>query len=105
MVERIEPQLGVRKPTFLYDYPSERRSLSRLKSGEPSLAERFEIYIGGLELANAFTELNDPIEQRRLFHSEMETRQALGKGVFPMPEKFLEELETMPPSAGCPKDR
>lgn len=100
MVERIEPQLGVRKPTFLYDYPSERRSLSRIKSGEPSLAERFEIYIGGLELANAFTELNDPIEQRRLFQSEMETRQALGRGVFPMPEKFLEELETMPPSAG-----
>ncbi|MCX8118988.1 MAG: EF-P lysine aminoacylase EpmA [Desulfobacterota bacterium] len=100
MVERIEPRLGIGKPTFLYDYPSERRSLSRLKPEDPSVAERFELYLGGLEIANAFTELNDPEEQRRVFQSEREARLLAGKEVYPMPEKFLEELEAMPPSAG-----
>lgn len=100
LVRDIEPHLGIKKPTFLYDYPSERRSLARLKKENPTVAERFELYLGGLEIANAFTELVDPEEQRRVFLSEMKIRRSLGKEVYPMPEKFLEELESIPPSAG-----
>lgn len=100
MVREIEPRLGIERPTFLYDYPSERRSLARLKKEDSSVAERFELYIGGLEIANAFSELTDPEEQRRVFWSEIKTRQSLGKKVYPVPEKFLDELESMPPSAG-----
>ncbi len=100
MVREIEPRLGTERPTFLYDYPSERRSLARLKKEDPSVAERFELYLGGLEIANGFSELIDPEEQRKVFQSEMEVRQSMGKKMYPMPEKFLDELQTMPPSAG-----
>ncbi len=100
MVRDIEPKLGMEKPTLLYDYPAERRSLARLKKENPSVAERFELYIGGLEIANAFSELIDPEEQRKVFNSELEIRQSLGRQVYPMPENFLNELEAMPPSAG-----
>ncbi len=100
MVQDIEPNLGIKRPTFLYDYPSERRSLARLKRENPNVAERFELYLGGLEIANAFSELTDPEEQRRAFEAENETRRLLGKEIYPMPERFLEELEEMPPSAG-----
>jgi len=100
MVENIEPHLGINKPTFLYDYPSERRSLARLKEEDPTVAERFELYLGGLEIANAFSELTDVEEQRKVFESEIETRRSLEKEIYPMPEKFLAELNVMPPSAG-----
>jgi elongation factor P--(R)-beta-lysine ligase len=100
MVQEIEPRLGIRKPTFLYDYPAERSALARLKREDPSVAERFELYISGLELANAFSELVDPQEQRNRFLREQENRRRLGKPVYPMPETFLDELEEMPPSAG-----
>ncbi|NWF92991.1 MAG: EF-P lysine aminoacylase GenX [Syntrophaceae bacterium] len=100
MVRDIEPRLGIEKPTFIYDYPAARRALARLKQEDRTLAERFELYIGGLELANAFSELIDPEEQREHFLRENENRQAMGKPVYPLPEKFLEDLEDMPPSAG-----
>jgi len=100
MVEAIEPGLGRGKPTFLCDYPSERAALARLKKEDLSLAERFELYIGGLEVANGFTELTDPGEQRDRFERENATRRALGKPAYPMPEKFLDELSEMPASAG-----
>ncbi len=100
MVEEIEPHLGIEKPTFLYDYPAERRSLARLKKENPTVAERFELYLGGLEIANAFSELIDAEEQRNVFRTERSIRQSLGKKLYPMPEKFLNELEAMPPSAG-----
>lgn len=100
MVRDIEPKLGIEKPTILYDYPAERRSLARLKENNPAVAERFELYIGGLEIANAFSELIDPEEQRKVFKSEIGIRQSLGRPVYPMPEKFLNELEALPPSAG-----
>jgi len=100
MVRDIEPGLGIKKPTFLYDYPSERRSLARLKKEDPAVAERFELYLGGLEIANAYSELIDAEEQRKVFESEMETRRLLGKEIYPMPEKFLTEMEEMPASAG-----
>jgi len=100
MVQDIEPRLGIQKPTFLYDYPAERRSLARLKKEDPAVAERFELYLGGLEIANAFSELTDAEEQRKVFQAEIEIRRSLGKKVYPLPEKFLTELEEMPSSAG-----
>lgn len=100
MVSEIEPRLGVSKPSFIYDYPAERGALARLKLDDPTVAERFELYIGGLELANAFTELVDADEQRQRFHHEETFRCSLGKSPYPVPEKFLAELPDMPPSAG-----
>jgi lysyl-tRNA synthetase class 2 len=100
MVQEIEPNLGIGKPTFLCDYPAERGALARLKHDDPTSAERFEFYIAGLELANAFSELVDPEEQRKRFVVEEAHRRSMGKHPYPMPERFLQELEQMPPSAG-----
>jgi lysyl-tRNA synthetase class 2 len=100
MVRDIEPRLGVKKPTFIYDYPAERGALARLKPGDPSVAERFELYIGGVELANGFSELVSSEEQRRRFHLENKYRQSIGKSIYSMPDKFLAELDGMPSSAG-----
>ena len=100
MVCKIEPQLGLDTPTFLMEYPSERGSLARKKHGQENVAERFELYIGGLELANAFSELVDSEEQRSRFLQEQQIRAAAGKTVYPLPEKFLQELSSVPPSAG-----
>jgi lysyl-tRNA synthetase class 2 len=100
MVEQIEPQLGNGKPTFLYDYPAEFGALARLKKTDSSIAERFELYIGGLELANAFSELTDPVEQRRRFIGEAAARALLQRKTYPLPENFLAELAAMPSAAG-----
>jgi len=100
MVEEIEPNLGTIRPTFLYDYPASLAALARLKPGNRALAERFEIYIAGLELANGFSELNDPVEQRARFERELQIRDAEGKETYPMPERFLRSLEHMPDAAG-----
>jgi len=96
----IEPRLGGRKPTLLFDYPLAFASLARVSKDNPAFAERFEIYIGGLELANGFSELTDAEEQRRRFESENEVRQKRGRMPWPMPEKFLEAISRMPESAG-----
>jgi lysyl-tRNA synthetase class 2 len=100
MVEKIEPRLGSQRPTFIFDYPAERGALARLHVDDPSVAERFELYIGGIELANAFSELTDPSEQRVRFSREAAVRSDLGRRDYPLPEKFLDELSDMPPSAG-----
>jgi len=100
MVQDIEPKLGIEKPTFIYDYPAERGALARLKQEDPTLAERFELYIGGLELANGFSELVDSEEQGKRFHMENASRQSYGKPIYSIPDKFLAELDQMPPSAG-----
>jgi lysyl-tRNA synthetase class 2 len=100
MVQEIEPKLGLGKPTFLYDYPAQRGALARLKPEDPAVAERFELYIGGLELANGFSELVDPEEQRRRFEKENENRRVMGKVLYSIPEKFLSELGEVPLSAG-----
>jgi elongation factor P--(R)-beta-lysine ligase len=100
MAEEIEPQLGNTGPVFIHDYPASRGALARLKPQAPSVSERFELYMGGVELANAFTELTDPAEQRTRFINEQEIRVALGKRRYPMPEIFLQELSHMPPAAG-----
>jgi len=100
MVEEIEPHLGISKPVFLYDYPASFAALAKLKEGAPDFAERFEIYIGGLELANAFSELIDAGEQKSRFETDRRERERLGKTVYPFPKRFLESLPEMPPSAG-----
>jgi len=100
MTSEIEPKLGRKKPVFLYDYPASLASLSMIKSDNPSIAQRFELYIAGLELCNAYTELTDPEEQKKRFEIEQNKRHGLGKRVYPMPEKFLEALEFMPGASG-----
>jgi lysyl-tRNA synthetase class 2 len=100
MVTRIEPALVHEKPVLLVDYPIELAALARPKPGDPSVAERFELYAGGLELANGFSELNDPVEQRARFLEANQRRLKNGLQALPIPEPFLEELATMPPSAG-----
>ena len=96
----IEPHLGHKKPLFIYDYPAVGASLARLKPENRSIAERFELYISGLELCNAFTELTDAIEQRLRFEHEQKMRSKSGKQVYPLPEKFLESLLFMPEASG-----
>ena len=100
MVQEIEPNLGTPKPTFLHDYPASLGALARLKRDDPAYAERFELYIAGLEVANAFSELTDVREQRERFEREREKRRVQGKTVYPLPEKFLRSLHHMPQAAG-----
>jgi len=96
----IGPRLGLEKPVFLYDYPALHGALAKRKPGNPDLAERFELYIGGMELCNGFTELTDPEEQRKRFEEEIQFRKTAGKRTYPMPERFLSDLRFMPNAAG-----
>ena len=96
----VEPRLGRGRPTFLYDYPAACAALARRKDADPALAERFELYIAGLELANGFSELTDVAEQRDRFAQARAERRALGKPDYPSAEAFLEALGAMPPTAG-----
>lgn len=100
-LERIEPHLGIGAPTILYDYPLGMAALSRRKPEDPRLAERFELYVCGLELANAFGELTDAAEQRARFAADQQRKQALYGEVYPIDEDFLAALEHgLPPCAG-----
>ncbi len=99
LVAEVEPNLGWRGPVFLYDYPVELGSLAKIKSDTPNLAERFELYICGIELANGFSELVDPEEQRLRFTAELAKMQKYGHSAT-MPEKFLQDLERMGETAG-----
>ena len=100
LTDEVEPHLGKERPTFLTEYPSSLAALARTKPGEPQVAERFELYLDGLELANAFSELTDTEEQRRRFEEDEALRRSAGKTPYPLPEKFLAELATMPEAAG-----
>lgn len=100
LVTKIEPSLIREKPVLLVDYPIEMAALARPKPGDRSVAERFELYAGGMELANGFSELNDPIEQRFRFLEANRKRISNGLPPLPIPEPFLKELASMPPSAG-----
>jgi len=100
-LERIEPHLGLGAPTILYDYPASMAALSRRRPDDPRLAERFEVYACGLELANAFGELTDPAEQRARFIADQARKQALYGHTYPIDEDFLAALEQgLPPCAG-----
>jgi len=100
LVRDIEPHLGQGAPVFLCDYPASQASLSRLHPDNPALAERFELYVNGVELANGFSELTDTCEQRQRFRREQEIISALGRQPGPMPEPFLADLARMPAAAG-----
>ena len=100
-LDRVEPHLGVQKPVILYDYPAPMAALAKRKYDAPDLAERFEVYIAGVELCNAFTELNDPDEQRQRLEEEIAQRVREGNPAYPIDECFLSALEYgMPPSGG-----
>jgi len=96
----IEPRLGKERPSFLTDYPASMAALAKLKSSDTGFAERFELYIAGIELANGFSELTDPVEQRQRFHDELSIRKKAGKIITPMPERFLNDLASLPETAG-----
>lgn len=100
IVSEIEPRFNNCKPVFLYNYPVSQAALSKISRDNPDVAERFELYMGGLELANAFSELTDAEEQKKRFIDEEKNRKKRGKTDYPFPEKFINDLENMPPSAG-----
>jgi elongation factor P--(R)-beta-lysine ligase len=99
-LDRIEAELARSPPTFVFDWPAPLGALARPKPGDPGVVERFELYAGGLELANAFGELTDPVEQRRRFTDEARVRAERGKAVYPVDEELLAALPAMPPTAG-----
>jgi lysyl-tRNA synthetase class 2 len=100
LVDYIEPRLGIDRPTFLYDYPAKLAALAKLKDTDTNVAERFELYIGGMEIANGFSELNDVEEQRRRFEQALQLRAQKNWTQYSMPDKFLNSLRSLPPSAG-----
>jgi elongation factor P--(R)-beta-lysine ligase len=101
-LDKVEPQLAAQESaTILVDWPAPLAALARRKPDDPSTALRFEAYIGGIELANAFDELTDPVEQRARFGDDQRIRAERGKPVYPLDEKLLAALaEGLPPSAG-----
>jgi lysyl-tRNA synthetase class 2 len=100
LCQHVEPQLGRQHPVFLYDYPAELGALARKKQDNPEVAERFEIYMAGMEIANGFSELTDALEQRQRFEKELKKNESRGRPAGMMPEKFLESLGAMPETAG-----
>jgi lysyl-tRNA synthetase class 2 len=100
IVEKVEPNLGHGRATILCEYPASQAALARPKPGDPRVAERFELYACGVELANCFGELTDPAEQRRRFEIEMAEKQRLYGERYPIDEDFLAALAVMPPASG-----
>ena len=100
LTERVEPNLGIGRPTVLYAYPVSEAALAQVRSDDPSVAERFEFYCCGVELANAFHELRDPIEQRQRFASSMEKQQRIFGASHPIDEDLLAALADMPDASG-----
>lgn len=100
MVEKIEPFLGIGRPTILMEYPISEAALARPKPGDPRFAERFELYVCGVELANAFGELTDAGEQRRRFEAWMDEKQRIYGERYPIDEDFLAALAAMPEASG-----
>lgn len=102
MVTKVEPNLGREGLTFLMDYPASRASLSRLSAADPKVAERWELYRNGLELANAFGELTDGAEQRRRFEAALKFRAENNMHPYPEPVEFYAALDKgLPRSSGC----
>lgn len=101
LVERIEPQLGLERATILCEYPVSEAALARVAPHDPRVAERFELYACGVELANGFGELTDAAEQRRRFETEMDEKARVYGERYPLDEDFLDALPHMPDAAGC----
>jgi lysyl-tRNA synthetase class 2 len=100
LLAKVEPHLGDGRATILDQYPAELAALARPAAGDPRLAERFELYACGVELANAFGELTDAAEQRRRFEAEMREKERRWGERYPIDEDFLAALAQMPPAAG-----
>ena len=100
LVEHVEPRLGLGRPTVLDRYPAAEAALARRTTDDPRLAERFELYACGVELANGFGELTDPGEQRRRFRAEMAEKQRLYDESYPLDEDLLAALALMPEASG-----
>jgi elongation factor P--(R)-beta-lysine ligase len=100
LVERIEPNLGLGRAAILYEYPVAEAALARPTRGDPRVAERFELYACGVELANGFGELTDPAEQRRRFEAEMAEKARVHGERYPLDEDFLAALGCMPAASG-----
>ncbi len=100
LVERVEPNLGIDRPTILFEYPRVEAALARACAHDARLAERFEMYVCGVELANGFGELTDPIEQRARFEAEMREKERVYGERYPVDEDFLAALAHMPPASG-----
>ncbi|MFM9938575.1 MAG: EF-P lysine aminoacylase EpmA [Hyphomicrobiaceae bacterium] len=99
--ERIEPYLGLYRPEMLCEYPTHEAALARSCAHDPRVAERFELYVAGVELANGFGELTDAAEQRRRFEAEMAEKQRVYGERYPLDEDFLAALAHMPAACGC----
>ncbi len=100
LVERIEPRLGFGRATVLHGYPVSEAALARVSAADPRVAERFELYACGVELANGFGELVDPAEQRRRFGLEMDEKERVYGERYPLDEDFLAALGHMPAASG-----
>jgi len=100
LVTKVEPNLGIGAITVLYEYPAVEAALARVCSHDARISERFELYACGVELANGFGELTDPLEQRRRFTAEMDLKEKLYGKRYPIDEDLLEALKLMPPASG-----
>jgi lysyl-tRNA synthetase class 2 len=100
LVERVEPRLGLDRATVLYEYPAVLSALARPSPSDSRWAERFELYACGVELANGFGELNDPLEQRRRLAEQMAERERIYGERYPLDEDFLAALAQMPQASG-----
>ena len=100
LVERIEPNLGIGRATILDEYPVSEAALARPAAHDSRVAERFELYVCGVEIANAFGELTDAAEQRRRFETEMAEKERVHGERYPVDEDFLAALAEMPPASG-----
>jgi lysyl-tRNA synthetase class 2 len=100
LLERVEPHLGMERATVLDEYPLCEAALARPAAHDGRVAERFELYVCGVEVANAFGELTDPAEQRRRFEAEMAEKQRVHGERYPLDEDFLAALGRMPPASG-----
>jgi lysyl-tRNA synthetase class 2 len=101
VVEKVEPRLGGGRPTILCEYPISEAALARPKPGDPRVAERFELYCCGVELANCFGELTDPAEQRRRFETDMAEKERRYGERYPIDADFLAALAAMPAASGA----
>jgi elongation factor P--(R)-beta-lysine ligase len=101
LVERVEPAIGNGRATILCEYPLPEAALAQPKPGDARVAERFELYACGVELANAFGELTDPAEQRRRFIADMDEKERLYGERYPIDEAFLGSLGVMPEASGA----
>jgi lysyl-tRNA synthetase class 2 len=97
----VEPRLGNGRPTLLTEYPRSEAALARAKDGDPRVAERFELYCCGVEIANGFGELTDAAEQRRRLETQMNEKERIYGDRYPLDEDFLQALSYMPPASGC----